>query len=114
MVITVQLHNGQLMLPLKVTPKGGRDCALPFQAGDMAIKLKVSSPPEDGKANIAVIALLSELLNVPKSRLKIVQGDKSRTKRLAVLDVESAEAEVLLSRLAAHLSTTPAEAFESR
>jgi len=110
-MITVQFQDGQLLLPLKVTPKGGRDCALPFCAEDVAIKLKVSSPPEDGKANAAVLALMADLLKLPKSRLRIVQGDKSRMKRLAVLNLQADELETLLQRLSQAMNTTSQEAF---
>lgn len=44
------------------------------------IKIGVTVPPEDGKANAAVIVHLSKALGVPKSRLKLVQGQKSRNK----------------------------------
>ena len=44
------------------------------------IKIGVTVPPEDGKANVAVIVHLSKALGVPKSRLTLVQGQKSRNK----------------------------------
>lgn len=44
------------------------------------IKIGVTVPPEDGKANAAVTVLLSKALGVPKSSLKLVQGHKSRDK----------------------------------
>ncbi len=44
------------------------------------IKIGVTVPPEDGKANAAVIVHLSKALGVPKSRLTLVQGQKSRNK----------------------------------
>jgi uncharacterized protein (TIGR00251 family) len=110
-VIVLQLHKGQCILPLKVTPKGGRDCVLPFSPGDTAIRLKVSSPPEDGKANAAVIALMASILNVPKSRLSIIQGDKARQKRMAIADVSSHEADELAVRLAEAMHAMPEAAL---
>lgn len=44
------------------------------------IKIGVTVPPEDGKANAAVTVLLSKALGVPKSSLTLVQGQKSRDK----------------------------------
>ncbi len=44
------------------------------------IKIGVTAPPEDGKANAAVMVLLSKALGVPKSKLTLVQGHKSRDK----------------------------------
>lgn len=47
---------------------------------DGVIKIGVTAPPEDGKANAAVMVLLSKALGVPKSKLTLVQGHKSRDK----------------------------------
>ena len=47
-----------------------------------AIKIGVTAPPEDGKANAAVMSLLSKALGVPKSRLTLVHGQKSRDKKV--------------------------------
>lgn len=47
-----------------------------------AIKIGVTVPPEDGKANAAVMSLLSKALGVPKSRLTLVHGQKSRDKKV--------------------------------
>lgn len=47
---------------------------------DGVIKIGVTAPPEDGKANAAVTVLLSKALGVPKSSLTLVQGQKSRDK----------------------------------
>ncbi|HEY9685979.1 MAG TPA: DUF167 domain-containing protein [Coleofasciculaceae cyanobacterium] len=98
-MITLRCSRNQVLLPVRVTPKGGRDCVLPFQEGDTAIRLKVSAPPEDGKANAAVIKLLADALDIPKSRFSIVRGDKARDKQVAV----AFELEPLLVKLAATL-----------
>ena len=45
-----------------------------------AIKVSVTATPSDGKANSAVIKLLSKALGVPKSRLTLVRGHTSRHK----------------------------------
>lgn len=47
---------------------------------DGVIKIGVTAPPEDGKANAAVTVLLSKALGVPKSSLTLVLGHKSRHK----------------------------------
>lgn len=47
---------------------------------DGVIKIGVTAPPEDGKANAAVTVHLSKALGVPKSKLTLVQGHKSRDK----------------------------------
>ena len=51
---------------------------------DGHIKIKVNSPPVDGKANNALILFLSEFLHIPKSDIKIIAGEKSRIKKLLI------------------------------
>ena len=52
---------------------------------DGHIKIKVNSPPVDGKANEALILFLSEFLNIPKSMIKIISGEKSRIKKISIM-----------------------------
>lgn len=65
-----------------VTPKASVNNIKPQDAGEGKISLKiyVTTAPEDGKANEAVIKLLSKALKVPKSAITIIQGLKSRKK----------------------------------
>lgn len=48
------------------------------------IKVGVTTPPAEGQANAAVMLLLSKALGVPKSRLALVRGAKSRDKQFRV------------------------------
>jgi uncharacterized protein (TIGR00251 family) len=57
------------------------------QCGDQSddtpqIRIYVTTPPEDGKANKAVIKLLARALNVPKSAIEVKRGEKSRVKTI--------------------------------
>lgn len=51
------------------------------------LKIRVTVPPEGGKANKAVIELLSKALKVPKSSIEIVRGDTSRNKVIFISGV---------------------------
>ena len=51
---------------------------------DGALKLRVAAPPVDNAANEAVVRLLSSLLAVPRSRVHIVSGMKSREKTVRI------------------------------
>lgn len=99
------------MLPVKVTPKGGRNCFLPYAEGDEAIKLKVTAPPEDGKANAAVIALLASELNIAKSKLAIVSGTQARQKQVGVTLQADPELDALILRLGQVLQVSPESGF---
>ncbi|KAI0903737.1 DUF167-domain-containing protein [Ustulina deusta] len=58
---------------------------------DEVIELCVSAPPQDGKANKAVLEVLSEALGTPKSNLQITHGLKSRDKTVSVLTAPLAQ-----------------------
>lgn len=72
---------------VKLTPKASRDRVhgvVEEADGTSAIKVSVTAPPEDGKANRAMIKLLSKTWGVPKSNLFIAAGGASRRKALVI------------------------------
>lgn len=77
-------------ISVKVTPKASRPRVekdlLPDKHGNEQYKAWVSAPPEDGKANKAVIEILSNFLDISKSRIKIVGGLTNRNKVLEIDD----------------------------
>jgi len=52
------------------------------------VKVYVSSPPDDGKANAALLKLIAGYFGVAKSSVLIVSGEKSRYKQLEVKNVD--------------------------
>ena len=54
---------------------------------DDTYKVKVTSPPVDGKANRALISLLSKKLGISKGSIEIVTGVNSRIKRIRVYGI---------------------------
>ncbi|HLW28549.1 MAG TPA: DUF167 family protein [Kiloniellales bacterium] len=48
--------------------------------GSRVLKVKVTAPPEDGKANSALISLLAKTLALPKRDLDLISGHKNRNK----------------------------------
>jgi uncharacterized protein (TIGR00251 family) len=54
------------------------------QIGASEYQVAVKAPPHDGKANLAVVKLLSEYFSVPKSQIKIVRGHTARRKILTI------------------------------
>jgi len=69
-------------IKVRVQPKASRNQIEGF-AGD-TLRLRVTAPPEDGKANQAVIGLLATGLNVAKSSVQIIRGHSSRDKFVSV------------------------------
>jgi hypothetical protein len=55
--------------------------------------VRVAAPPEDGRANAAVCALLAELLELPRSAVTLVSGHGSREKLVDVAGIGREETE---------------------
>ena len=108
-MITVTQEAHRLILPIRVTPRGGKDCVLPYAVEDAWVKLKVSVPPEDGKANQAVIELLAKTVGLPKSAIVLVSGNTSRNKRFSL---ETQEPHQILAQLAQVMGTQPEICFQ--
>ncbi len=49
------------------------------------IKLQICAPPVDGKANIEIIKFLSKVLNIQKSNINIVSGERQKIKKIEIL-----------------------------
>ena len=76
-----------IRLKLKVQPKARRnalDGTMPDAEGGTVLKLAVTAPPEDGKANQAVIALLAAELGVAKAAISVVAGATDRRKLVEI------------------------------
>lgn len=73
-------------LTVKVTPNAGREAILmpDTDAASQQLHIRVTASPEDGKANDAVLKLLSKVLRVPKSSLSITAGQTARTKTILI------------------------------
>lgn len=85
---------GPVRLSIRVVPRASRDRIGRGDGGQ--IRVWVTAPPAEGKANKAVIKLLSKRLGVPKSRLSIVSGASSRNKVLEVDGLEMGDVDRLI------------------
>jgi uncharacterized protein len=82
-------------LKLRVSP-GARRPGIGGRHGD-AWKVRVAAPPEDGRANDAVLELLARTLDVPRARLALVSGHASRDKIVVLDGLEQSHSERLLA-----------------
>jgi uncharacterized protein (TIGR00251 family) len=86
--------EGTAVLRLHVQPGAGKT-AVVGRHGD-AIKVRVASPPEGGRANDAVVALMASTFDVKLAQVTLLSGQASRAKRVQIEGVEEAEVERLL------------------
>lgn len=102
----VAVAVGGIRVKIRLTPKASRDRidGLAAEAdGGTVLKVSVTTVPEDGKANAALIKLLSKEWRVPKSTIDIVQGATDRRKVLHI----TGEPDDLLARLDQWMAKLP-------
>ncbi len=63
---------------------------------DSALKIEVSAPPVEGKANDAVVKLIAKSLGIPKSAVKIESGLRSKKKRIRATGITSDDIQRLI------------------
>ena len=96
-MIEMRRTDKGLFLSVRVQPKASKSRILGEHGG--ALKISVTATPEKGKANAAVVALLSEKLGVPKSSIEIVRGETSRLKTVRIRGMAKETVSALLSRV---------------
>lgn len=87
-------------LPVKVNPGAAQSRIMGWLGG--SLKIRVQAPPEKGKANAAVVALLARGLAIPAGSLNVVSGQTARNKIVEIAGLDEAE---VTSRLNAYLSS---------
>jgi hypothetical protein len=70
-----------MILNVRVTPKSSRNSV---KKENDILKVYLTKPAQDGLANAQLIEILSEYLQVKKSQIKIIQGEKSRNKLIEI------------------------------
>ena len=81
------------LLTLHIQP-GAKKSEVVGLHGD-ALKVRVASPPVDGKANEALVAFIADQLGLPKRAVQLVKGDTSRAKTVLVTASEIDPARLL-------------------
>ena len=93
-MVAIKDTAGGASFTVKVHP-GGKRNAVTGVVGD-ALKLSLTAPPVEGKANAACIEFLAELLNLPRSSITIAAGQSSRSKVIRVTGLTAAEVKARL------------------
>jgi uncharacterized protein len=99
-VIQLSDHAEGVVLPVRAQPRARKPGVAGEQAG--ALKVGVSAPPEDGKANAALVESLADILGVRRSQVELLSGSTSRDKKLLIRGVTRSD---LQSRIDTILSS---------
>ncbi len=95
-MITVRSDASGATFAVKVHPRAKKN-AVAGEFGD-ALKLSLTAPPVEGKANQACVEFVAELLSVPRSSVSIAAGESSRQKVIRVLGLSADQVRARLSR----------------
>jgi len=91
--VNMEKRGGSVVFAVRVTPRASRDAIEGEHQG--ALKVRLTAPPVEDRANEALRRLLAKRLNVPVSAVNIVAGGKSRTKRVEIAGVSEAQIKAL-------------------
>lgn len=82
---------------LRVKPRSGSTGVGPWR--DQVLQVRVTPPPTDGEATAAALVALAAALDVPRSAVRLLKGDRSRLKRVVVAGLTAEQLAVRLERL---------------
>ncbi|HXI86178.1 MAG TPA: DUF167 domain-containing protein [Parvularculaceae bacterium] len=79
--------DGEIRLRIRVTPNASRESIGGLWRGadgDERLAIRVTAPPDKGRANVAVAKFIAKALGLSRSAVAVVAGEKDRLKTLAV------------------------------
>ena len=96
MLLDLKAHSerGSVSFAVRVQPRASKNEVAGLMDG--ALKIRLQAPAVEDRANEALCEFLAEILKRPKSAVRILAGDRSRTKRVEVFGVTTAQVEALL------------------
>ena len=95
-MISIQEIAGSISLQVKVHPRTRKN-GITGTLGE-ALKLSLTAPPVEGRANEACIEFFARLLKVPRSSITIASGQSSRLKVIRIAGITAAEFRAQLPR----------------
>jgi uncharacterized protein (TIGR00251 family) len=90
-MIAIADHAEGCVLPVRAQPGARKTGVLGEQGG--ALKVAVTAPPEDGRANRALTEALRDLLSLKRSQVELLSGATGRDKRFLIRGLSRVELE---------------------
>ncbi|WP_220737309.1 DUF167 family protein YggU [Shewanella sp. c952] len=91
-MVAVCMQQGNLLLQLYVQPKASRDQIVGLHGDEL--KIAITAPPIDGKANIHLTKYLAKAFKVPKGDIDILKGLTGRHKQVLISSPKIIPAEI--------------------
>jgi uncharacterized protein (TIGR00251 family) len=96
-MIAVTDHAEGCVLPVRAQPGARKTGVLGERAG--ALRVAVTAPPQDGRANKALVEALAEALGLKRSQVELLGGQTSRDKRYLIRGLKRSDLEDRLASL---------------
>lgn len=96
-MVAITEHADGLILPVRAQPGARKTGVLGEQAG--SLKVAVTAPPQDGRANQALLKVLREALALKRSQIDLLSGATSRDKRFLIRGLSKTELEARVEAL---------------
>jgi uncharacterized protein (TIGR00251 family) len=90
-------EQSSITLEIHVQPRSSRDEISGFQGG--RVKVRVTAPPEGGKANERVREIIAKAFGVAKSEVEILRGETSRLKTIRIHGVSKDDYDLFMKGL---------------
>jgi uncharacterized protein (TIGR00251 family) len=84
-VSAIQETAGGVLIAVRVIPRAAHAAVAGLRGN--AVLVRLTAPPVDGAANAELLALMADVLAVPRRAISIVAGERGRSKRLKVAGV---------------------------
>src|SRR5436309_11642163 len=94
-MLVVQTNPEGIIVSVRVQPRASKDEIAGVH--DSALKIRLRAPALEDRANEALCEFLAQLLKTPKSAVRILSGDRSRTKRIEIRGVTGQQIRALLA-----------------
>ena len=94
MNLRIEQRGGTVRIPVRAQPRASRSEIAGEHDG--ALRVRLAAPPVEGAANDELVRLIARVLDVPRSAVRIVAGERGRTK---VVEVDGVDAETVLRAL---------------
>ena len=88
-------RDGMVSFAVRVQPRASRDEVVGEMDG--ALKVRLQAPALENRANEALVEYLAGLLKTPKAAVRILSGDRGRTKRIEIRGVTGQQIQALLA-----------------
>jgi hypothetical protein len=95
--VTITAGTGGVFIDVHVQPRAKRARVVGPYGG--ALKIAVSEPPEEGRANAATVTMIANMFSLSRNQVEVVSGHHSRRKRLLLRGISSDEAKARIDAI---------------